>query len=240
VTRLALLDWDGTFRRGFTVRDWVAFLVRHKCISVATENRLAGIFARYAAGRMTHDALADGTARCVARALRGKTIAAIAEATDAFARRDQRNLFHFSLAAFRYFKRHAFEVALVSGAPCEVLLRYAPYLPSDVQVFGLQYETKQGRYTGAVRRNPGVASVKDKIVRRLTSGGPARNFVVAMGNSPSDTPLFRTADFAVVVDGEGVSAFCPMVRLSHADTWTKVSRAITTMEESKCNSQSES
>ena len=238
--KLGLLDWDGTLRCGFTVRDWVAFLVKSNCLPAGTESRLERLFRRYSLGKMTHDTLADNTARCVARDLRGKSTATIAAATRDFLKEDRKRMHPFAVHAFRFFKRHGYTLAVISGAPAEVLLGHAPFLPPGTLVFGMQYDTRAGRYTGMVRRNLGIARVKANIVHRLLARMKADRFTVAMGNSASDAPLFHSADIAVVVDGAEVATPCPKVQISVGDNWTKVARLIARKENTKWKSLLES
>jgi hypothetical protein len=56
--RIAILDWDGTLRPGWTLPDWIDFLVRTQVLDQEATVRIAPPFDHYAAGNIDHDRLA--------------------------------------------------------------------------------------------------------------------------------------------------------------------------------------
>src|SRR5438093_283841 len=71
---IALLDWDGTLRQGYTLQDWIKFLNREGEIAASALAKFNRIFQKYFEGLITHDQLAESTASLYACALRGQDL----------------------------------------------------------------------------------------------------------------------------------------------------------------------
>src|SRR5713226_8450745 len=137
--KIALLDWDGTLSRGFTVTRWVAFLAAERILGKSILNVLDQVFHQYEEKRISHDELAKRTADAVAMSLRGKPVKTVAASTRLFVVADKSQLFGFTLDACAFFKRTHFKVYVISGAPLEVLDCYRVLLPLPVELHCLAF-----------------------------------------------------------------------------------------------------
>lgn len=211
--RLALLDWDGTLRRGYTIVPWVKQLVRVGVLSKNCKEGLLQFFLDYKKESISHDDLARLTAGMYAKHLRGQLKARLKDQARIFVNSDQNALFKWSRELMTRLKSSNISTIVISGAPIEVLEAFQRPLQLDV-VYGLDLEVENGVYTGRVRLNPGISTVKKRVVdelARVTKGG---SVLIAFGDSSSDMPLFDSAKVSVMVGDK----LLPSQRVSHRIT----------------------
>ena len=201
---LALLDWDGTLRKGYTIVPWVHHLTRAGVLAGTCNADLSDLFQRYGAGEISHDELARLTARVYAQHLRGQRRAMIKVQARRFVREDQSKLFRFSRDLLVGLRALKIRPVIISGAPIEILDAYREVLDLE-EVYGLELGVLRGQFTGEVRRNPGMARVKQHIVR-IIARAPRSQVRVAMGDPPSDEPLLRAAQVPIFVESSKRSA----------------------------------
>jgi len=221
---VALIDWDGTIRSGFTIQEWISFLARKELLPASARESLQPGFRSYDHGEISHDQLAERTAQEYARMMKGTRAREILAAAGEFVREDGARLQETPSKVLQLLLERGFSVVVVSGAPLEVLEEYARRW-GFAEVHGLELETRDGVYTGRVKSNPGTTTAKrelaDTISRRMNT-----RIRVAMGNSPSDEPLFAAAPVAVVVgDMQPVSA-STVVRPGSADAIRRITELI--------------
>jgi phosphoserine phosphatase len=199
---VALLDWDGTIRDGFTIMDWVGFLLRRKLVTLDILCRLKDAFSARAHGKISHDELAFRAAAIYADSLSGSHCECISKEAMQFIDQDRCKILPLSLEIIRYFQAQKLQVVVVSGAPHEVISCYRK-LYGLSEIHGLQLETKSGIYTGNIVENPGISAGKREVVSEMLAAKTG-SIVVAMGNSDSDMPLFDAAKVKIVVNNPSV------------------------------------
>jgi len=196
--RIAVLDWDGTVRRDFTIRSWARFLAARAVISESTVSLIDGILAQYGEGIIYHDAAAELTANLLAQRLRGCQQQTVLSLAEQYADTDHQYLYPFASPLFEYLTTHGIGITIISGAPSEVIATYCTKF-QFLHIFALEFGTSEGLYTGNVEANPGVAHIKKALVNELVH---QRNLeiVLSAGNSWSDIPLLEAAPLSLVVD----------------------------------------
>ena len=205
---IALVDWDGTIRKGFTLPDWVDYLAANCPCGPRECSALLELFDAYHQHRISHDKLADLNAEAYHHLLcsvRGN----LADMAADFVQNDMHNLIPGALDYLRHLTDQGYQVHIISGAPKEVLSVHL----ADVPLHGLYTLDVSSQSGGepAVRQNPGVASMKRQLSAQVLDRSNARH-VVALGNSASDLPMLEAAHLAVVVDNTALAPQCGELR----------------------------
>jgi phosphoserine phosphatase len=194
---VALIDWDGTLRAGFTIVSWVRYLVERGLIAKIAVNELQVAFDLYRCHKISHDNLAFRSANIYAKHMNGKEIKEIESLATEFVSSDRENLMEFTLDLLCEFNKRDFEIVVVSGAPCEILSEYSDFLKfSKLHCLELKVENK--RFNGLVCKNYGLSSLKKEAVESVIKSG-STNIIVGIGNSESDLPLLSPAKTKVIV-----------------------------------------
>ena len=220
VKKLALLDWDGTLRKGFTIKTWVAFLVKENILNHRIEDALQNLFDDYKKGNLTHDDLSQETAELYASALKNFRHQDILRAASEFLAEDRAFLSSFLMPLITFLKNHDIATAVISGAPVEVIGAYQKELQID-EVFAFECEVINGIYSGNIKVNIGTSVEKDRVISFLAKT-QKYNFYLAMGNANSDLPLFRVATNNIIVNNANLESFIlsrsyPIPRILHMD-----------------------
>jgi phosphoserine phosphatase len=186
---IALLDWDGTLRDGWTLPGWLDVL------SGATDLRrtFEADAQEYATGEISHDALVLQAQDLYLEALRPHDPDSVRKIATEFVAHDRGHLRPFAVHLLEQLHRLGLNPTVISGAPLFVLREYATFLPlKDVWGLDVTYDGQKWE----AGRNTGLSVVKASIVRELTE---AHRVLVAFGDSQSDVPLLDAAELPVVV-----------------------------------------
>lgn len=201
--RVALIDWDGTIRKDFTIRTWAPFLANIGIVSRRIITDLEKLFTFYSEGRISHNDLAKGSALIYAASLKNIAQEEINRCASLFFELDRKHLFAASFQLLSYLSQKGIDIVIISGAPSEVLSKYKEMLSLDM-VYGLQLEVKDGFYTGRTKMNPGTSFTKGQLIKRFLETRDHIEIVLAMGNSSSDMPLFSVAPVSIVVNNPAI------------------------------------
>lgn len=198
--RIALVDWDGTIRKGFTIKEWCSFLVqlygeRHLNLTKAIDD----LFSSYQNQGISHDQLAVETAQAYATFVAGLPTEELKYQALRFATEDSGNLFTYASGVFELLRAFNIKSFVVSGCPSIILECYKSIMDFD-DFFGLCLAQENERYTGRVESNPGVSIQKKRIVTDILL--PNSSAEVAFGNSVSDMPLFDMSAINVIVNNK--------------------------------------
>lgn len=209
-SRFALLDWDGTLCPGFTLLPWCRFLVEERLLPKAAAIAVEELFLCYGNHELSHDDLCERTATFYAHGLAGAVAEDVAEAAERFLRTPAGATYSFVAPLLSEFESRRIAVAVISGAPGVILREHARNLPIG-RVFGMEVPIdRQGRYTGTVAENFGLAAQKLRAVNSLPRSA---KIVLAVGNSASDLPLLQAAEIRILMD-RNLAVFPESVRES--------------------------
>jgi phosphoserine phosphatase len=179
---IVLVDWDNTFRKGFTVITWVEFLAESGLFSEL--DTIRATVDEFQRGALAYEAFCNRMALAYAVGLAGQLESDVFAAGASFVAADSAQLFSFVAPLCAYLVERNFKVIVVSGAPEELLKHYAKAV--DFELGGaLHLEVKSGRYTGGIVENCGLSDEKEAAVGRLSK---SNEVVAAMGDSTSDLP----------------------------------------------------
>lgn len=201
--RVALLDWDGSLREGFTIVDWTAYLADIGLIQEAAARGIRAAVAAYGAGEMTHDDVIRGSGEMYAGAVAGVAEETLRELALAFEAQDSGAVFTLTADIFAFLRSNDIQPILISGAPEHPLMLQARTRGVS-QYHSLRLEMRAGIATGRVLVNPGTSDGKRRIVDHLLES-ESLIVEVAVGNSESDVPLFDAARATIVIDNDSVA-----------------------------------
>jgi phosphoserine phosphatase len=204
---VALMDWDNTLRRGFTIVDWARFLTDRNLFNPTVFDDLAATAQNYAKGIISYRQLSDQAPSLYAKGLSGHNALEVRKVASTFVDRDRRSLFGFTEPLHEFLHRRNIELVVISGAPIEVLDAFGKILGWS-RVYGVTVDTAEGCYLPTLLENPAGVAAKRSIVREVVYGSDT---LLALGDSESDVPLLDVAACKVVVDNDGVIADGPDV-----------------------------
>jgi phosphoserine phosphatase len=205
--RVALLDWDNTLHHGWTLEPWVRYLVERGQAPPRLAVEGEQLTRDYLAGRLQdHSDLAHRANTLYAAAAAGWAVADVAALVGPYLEEVDRPLVYpFVPALLAWLVAHDIEPVVVTGAPAELV---APYVePAGGRVVGLTLAESDGRYTGAIGRNPGPAAEKTRAVEEVLADGC--EVALAAGDSVSDLPLLRAGRRQLVVGNPGLALAFP-------------------------------
>lgn len=191
----ALLDWDNTLRRGFTITAWTKYLCDKKAIKEETYNKLLRQFELHQAKKISYGQLATSTTEVYAQALTGIDLITIENLAHSFCLEDT-DVFSYTDKLFDSFKKKRIDTVIISGSPEIVLLQYAKRFGFS-EIYGMDVELVDGKYTGKVKQDFGAE--KNLIVSKICHERK-RMPVIAFGDSTSDEPLLSAAQYGYLLD----------------------------------------
>lgn len=205
--RVALLDWDNTLHHGWTLEPWVRYLVDKGQAPPRLAAEGEQLTRDYLEGRLEdHSDLAHRANTLYAAAAAGWATADVAALVGPYLDEIDRPLVYpFVPALLAWLVDHGIEPVVVTGAPAELV---APYVePAGGRVVGLTLAEADGRYTGAIGRNPGPAGEKTRAVAEVLADGC--EVALAAGDSVSDLPLLQAGRRQLVVANPGLALAFP-------------------------------
>lgn len=213
---MALLDWDGTIRRGFTLLPWARFLLANGKFASSALGELESVFSSYGVGDISYEHLAECSASIYAKGLTSQRTLDISYLAEDFAVAEG-EFWPYAPRLFHLLHESNLTIAVISGAPEVVLQAHARNIGIDF-VVGLTARTERNGeiLSGLLGRNPARAETKQRYVEKFR-----RNFsiLVAIGDTTDDLPLLTAARVPVMLtDGEkGELPFLPAgtIEVSH-------------------------
>lgn len=220
--RFCLSDWDGTLRPGFILDDWLEHLATEGIVGIDFAAACNHLIAEFHKGLLPYNDLVLEAASVYASALKAVSQHEITLSAQRFVYADRSNLFPFTETLLALLQRNNIDTIVVSGGPVEVLEAYCHILPIS-SVYALRLKIgDSGHYTGEVLENHGLLQEKHRVVQSLKS--QRKEVFLALGNAPTDQPLFASTKHAFLLQTEGlhytepgitevtVSSFLPLVK----------------------------
>ena len=217
MNRYALLDWDYTLRKGYTLTAWIEYLCTRNVFSASLPAAIASMQAQYDAGMISHDEYAMAACREYAAArvagcfpVGTGLLDASGPADDGggvevggrrlpgFCREQGALIYSFTEPLFQLLHRESIDAIVVSGAPGLILKQYQETFHIR-KILAFEPEIRNGQYTGAASANYGFH--KENAVQ-LTAKLYGTTPFLALGDSSSDIPLLMAARHAVCIGRE--------------------------------------
>lgn len=194
----ALLDWDGTLRRGFTMLDWAKFLSDHHHITDRAADSIKSNFERYLAGSITYRHLALSTGRMYASSLKARSVDDTSRLAHSFVSIDDQ-MFGFTEGMIAVLHEFKIKAIIISGTPQVLLDSYQEALGFDA-AFGLDLTIKNGHWLGKIKVNYSTQKQKQKLVSVLVK---RFKIVLGIGDTEADRALLESAETSLLVSHPG-------------------------------------
>jgi len=200
LTRVALLDWDGSLHRGLTLRSWAHYLGERGLLPDAIVDAIEKRFAAHDQGDLPYRRLATETPELYARGLEGVARAALQGHARSYVDLDIEALFPFSRALLESLVERGIETLVISGSPIETLALHQELLPIR-RYWGITVAVRDGLYTGELELNPAEQAAKQHIISTALE---QTRVVLAIGDSEADLPMLEMAETRIVVDNDAL------------------------------------
>ena len=221
--RYALLDWDNTLRKGFTLFDCIDFFIKKNACAIELKSEIDCYIADYSKGVFNHDELAKMCCDAFSRSLAAKNTISIGRIFSQYFSYDKEKLFAFVPGLFQLMRNYGIKPIIISGAPGNVIKKYQSEF-GIYRIYSYEMQTSNKRYTGATKFNYGYS--KEKIVDALVKkyGKP----IFGMGDSYSDISLLTAAEHSVLIADANTTIHSEIVLESSSDSDT-VERVLKTI-----------
>lgn len=184
--KACLSDWDGTLRDGYTVKDWIPFLVKKFSLDKNLIHNVDRCFENYRNGTICYDELVKNAADVHASALVGLRQSDVEYAAWEFVKNDDK-LYNFVDLLSNKCKDNNVKLIIISGAPYEIILAYSRIIHID-NIYSLKVSTdNKGLFQKNITQNYGIYRDKATIAKKIQKN---HKIVMAIGNSLSDAPLY--------------------------------------------------
>lgn len=184
----ALLDWDGTLRKGYEIVDWTNHLDESGRFDHEVAGRQRDLVSNYLLGKITYSQAVFDVGVIYAEGLAGQKVEDTLVLAAQFAKNDKA-LFDFTPALFEILLKNNIKIVLISNTPQLLLEEYKKHFGFS-EVHGLRVGELAGSWTKQVIVNPGLSQVKRKIVAELVN---KYDIVLGMGDTHEDAPLLESA-----------------------------------------------
>jgi len=183
---VALLDWDNTIHRGYTIYSLANFLLERELVPVSLIQRFKELETQYSQKSITYAEYTEQTCEAFAGALAGRSYKAYKSSIAAYRPISEAALFDYAYPLFELLNKYNIQTYLISGAPFDVLETYAE--PFNLKgIFAFQLETQGDVLTGRVASNYGLN--KERMLNHPILLTPDVNHLVSMGDAVADIPL---------------------------------------------------
>ena len=191
----ALLDWDNTLRRGYTLFSWIDYLVSNDIINQGIQDSMDESIRKYKMGEITHDDLSRQAGEIYASYIKGYRENDIVDSLTAYRKSDESQLHSFTESLFELLFKNDIKPIIVSGSPRHIISGYFAQFHL-YKVFALEAQVNDGYFTGNVQANYGYN--KGNLARRICNEFGAKP-VLAFGDAESDFPMLESARFGFLV-----------------------------------------
>ena len=193
----AVLDWDGTLRKGYEILDWTNFLDENGKFDRQTAVRQRELVSDYLAGKIPYAQAVSDVGMIYAEGIAGQKVGDTLALAGQFAKIDKA-IFGFTPGFFEILLKNNLKIVLISNTPQVMLDEYRKHFRLT-EVYGLQVEQQAGLWANRVIVNPGLSEVKRRIVTQLVS---KYNIILGMGDTHEDAPLLEAAKIRLFLKPE--------------------------------------
>ncbi|BBH23281.1 hypothetical protein Back11_46260 [Paenibacillus baekrokdamisoli] len=192
----ALIDWDNTIHRGYTIYGLAGHLLAKGLVSPGLLHTFKELETLYQTKAITYAVYTERTCESFAQELAGRSAAEYRSAVQAFLPIDEPAIFESAYPLFDLLKKYGVAIYFVSGAPFDVLEAYAERFGIR-GVFAFELEIENHILTGKVVCNYGVN--KDRILHHPLFKTPHATHLLSMGDAVADIPLLNNSLLSIVV-----------------------------------------
>lgn len=198
----AVFDWDNTVRDGFTLFDWIDYLIEQGVLHSSFESQIDDFSFRYKTNQITHDEYAHLTCKAYAKEIRGFNFNELKWIAEKYVTRDKEKIFSGMDAIFNLLYKNEIDTIVISGAPRIILDTYKKdFHIRSVRAF--KERVYQGYLNGQVAYNFGYN--KHKTMKKLKSEYGIKP-LFGFGDSDSDIPILEESLYAFSINNSIANA----------------------------------
>jgi phosphoserine phosphatase len=190
--RLAFVDWDGSLRRGYHVRDFLKFHFERDEKIEQEYQLVEKLCFQYENGLLEYQKFVSDVNNVYSSYLTGRKLSDVNRIAIEFSRLDSQMLPTFEVISLLNLLN--IDVYIVTGSPSHIV---KPYLKSNIRLFGTEFQQDGGVYKKSITAYFGGADQKRFIASNLLSENGLKKAAFAVGDSESDTPLFDQSYFYI-------------------------------------------
>lgn len=185
----AVFDWDNTVRDGFTLFDWIDYLIEQGILNDSIRAQIDEFSFRYSIKQISHDEYAHLACKVYAKEIRGFNYIELKNIARQYIARDRERIFGGMDTIFNLLHEKNIDIIIISGAPRIVLDNYKKdFHIRSVRAF--KERVAKGYLNGQVAYNYGYN--KYKAMMKLESEYGSKP-LFGFGDSNSDIPILEEA-----------------------------------------------
>ena len=191
----ALLDWDNTLRKGYTLFTWMDYLINIGTIKSVVRQKVDYYIEEYKKENLSHDQLAKDACDVFAKSIKGMKKSILERQIRDYMYEDSTKLYKFTQEIFDVLNENKILPIIVSGAPSDILERY--HMKFNLyEIYGFVAEVENDRFSGKVSCNYGYnKNLKvEEICKKM-----GRIPKIAFGESISDFEMLNKAEKSIIV-----------------------------------------
>lgn len=191
----ALLDWDNTLRKGYTLFTWMDYLINIGIIESEVRKEVDYHIEKYKKAEISHDQLARDAGKIFAKSIKGIRKSILEQKIQAYMCEDSSKLYGFTQEIFEVLNENKVLPIIVSGAPSDILENYLIQF-NIYKIYGFVAEVENDRFSGKVLYNYGYdKSLKiEEICKKM-----GRLPKISFGDSASDFGMLEIAEKSIIV-----------------------------------------
>jgi len=163
--KAAFFDVDGTLIKGFIICAFPDYLARRGFFDRKKNDRIQQLTRLYWEGKITYRYASVRVPKLYAAGIEGQRHSEIMKLASSFIREYSKNILPYSKGLVSLMNRKGFFTIALSGSPIEVvsILKNMSFR----EIHGTEMRTRNGVYTGKVKRNLIIAEEKKKLLTSL-------------------------------------------------------------------------
>ncbi len=200
----ALLDWDNTLRKGYTLFTWLDYLIDIGIVESVVRQEVDYYIEEYKKEKISHDQLAKDACDVFAKSIKGMKKSILERQIKDYMCEDSTKLYGFTQEIFDVLNENKILPIIISGAPSDILERYHMIF-NIYKIYGFVAEVENDRFSGKVSYNYGYnKSLKVEEICNKMGKIPK----IAFGDSVSDFEMLNKAEKSIIVcENEKYSKF---------------------------------
>lgn len=191
----ALLDWDNTLRKGYTLFTWMDYLIDIGALESVVREEVDYYIEEYKRKKISHDQLAKEACDVFAKSIKGMKKSILERQIRTYMCEDSAKLYEFTQEIFDVLKENRILPIIVSGAPSNIIEKY--HIKFNIyKIYGFAAEVENDRFSGKVSYNYGYnKSLKVEEICKQMGRLPK----IAFGDSVSDFEMLNKAEKSIIV-----------------------------------------
>lgn len=194
--KYALIDWDKTLRKDYTLFCWMDYLTENNIISKKYNINVKNLFDKYTAGNLTHEQLAEFACLEYSKSITNIDKQFLISISKEYLYTDKLHMYSFTPKLFDLLNKNNILPIIVSGAPLIIISHYFQDFKIK-KVYAFDNDTLKGRYTGKIKYNYGYNKINIvKKIQKEMQNSP----LLSIGDSESDFPMLNVAQYGFIIN----------------------------------------